>query len=129
MPEDTTPASVGLLLSDDLIFTSRVTGTARAAGLAVKAARAVEALEALARQQHPTCVLVDLANPGLELPELLSRLRAVCPQMPRVVAYGSHVDAAGLRAARAAGCDVVLPRSAFVEQLPLELPAWMAKLS
>jgi CheY-like chemotaxis protein len=131
MPEGATdgtarsPFPTGLLLSDDLIFTSRVTGTARAAGLTVRAARSAEALESLAREQAPTCVLLDLGNPGLELSELLGWLRAVCPRMPRVVAYGSHVDAAGLRAARAAGCDVVLPRSAFVEQLPQQLPAWL----
>src|SRR5262245_56021963 len=105
---------LGLLLSDDLIFTSRVMGTARALGLTIKAAKTVEALEALARQQAPSCVVLDLGNPGLDVPELIARLRAACPQMPRLVAYGSHVDAAGLKAARAAGCDLVLPRSAFV---------------
>ena len=124
MPEKETPP-LGLLLSDDLIFTSRISGTARGLGLTVKAARSVDALEALARQRTPTCVLVDLANPGLAVPDLIERLRAACPQVPRVVAYGSHVDAAGLRAARAAGCDVVLPRSAFVEQLAKALPEWL----
>jgi CheY-like chemotaxis protein len=117
---------LGLLLSDDLIFSSRVTGTARSLGLAMKVARSVDALEALARQQTPCFVLVDLANPGLAVPDLIARLRAACAAMPRVVAYGSHVDAAGLRAARAAGCDVVMPRSQFVEALPHELPAWFA---
>ena len=120
---------LGLLLSDDLIFTSRITATARALGLTIKAARSVEALEALARQQAPSGVLVDLGNPGLDVPDLIARLRAVCPVMPRLVAYGSHVDAAGLRAARAAGCDIVLPRSAFVEQLPAALPEWLASSS
>jgi CheY-like chemotaxis protein len=123
MSEEKTP--LGLLLSDDLIFTSRITGTARALGLTVKAARSVEALETLARQEPATGVLVDLGNPGLEVPGLIARLRAACPLMPRVVAYGSHVDTAGLRAARAAGCDIVLPRSAFVEQLPVSLPEWL----
>ena len=44
------------------------------------------------------------------------------------VELGAAVDAcaAGLRAARDAGCDVVLPRSAFVEQLPVKLTEWMA---
>jgi len=127
MSEEKMP--LGLLLSDDLIFTSRITGTARALGLAVKAAQTVEALEALARQRAPTGVLVDLGNPGLEVPDLIARLKGACPVMPRVVAYGSHVDAAGLRAARAAGCDIVLPRSAFVEQLPASLPEWLASPS
>jgi CheY-like chemotaxis protein len=116
---------LGLLLSDDLIFTSRITGTAQALGLTVKAARSAEKLLELARQEVPGGVLIDLANPGLDVPELLRRLRAVCPVLPRVTAYGSHVDAAGLKAARDAGCDLVLPRSAFVEKLSQHLPDWL----
>ena len=122
-------AQVGLLLSDDLIFTSRITATARTLGLTIKTARSVEALEALARQQAPSGVLVDLGNPGLDVPDLVARLKGACSVMPRLVAYGSHVDAAGLRAARAAGCDLVLPRSAFVEQLPTALTEWLAPSS
>ena len=119
-------SSVGLLLSDDLIFTSRITGTARGLGLTLKPARSAAALETMARQQTPSCVIMDLANPGLNVRDLLAHLREICSPMPRVVAYGSHVDAAGLRAAREAGCDLVLPRSKFVEDLPRELPAWFS---
>lgn len=126
MSDAITTGPLGLLLSDDLIFTSRITAAGRTAGLTVRAARSAAALADLTRQQCPTCVILDLGNPGLDLAELLDKLRAACPRLPRVVAYGSHVDAAGLRAARAAGCDIVLPRSAFVEQLPRELPAWLA---
>ena len=39
------------------------------------------------------------------------------------VAYGSHVDKDRLDAARAAGCDEVLPRSRFSS----ELPAWLRR--
>src|SRR5262249_26235347 len=123
MPD--TNAPLGILLSDDLIFTSRVTGEARALGFTVKPARSAETLLALARQQPPACILIDLANPGLSVPELLRQLRELCTPLPRVVAYGSHVDAAGLRAAREAGCDPVLPRSKFVEELPVKLPDWL----
>jgi DNA-binding NarL/FixJ family response regulator len=115
----------GLLLSDDLIFTSRITATAQAHRLPLKPARAQALLLALAGQEPPACVIVDLDNPGLEVAELLQRLRAA-PAAPFVVAYGSHVDTAALRAARQAGCDLVLPRSKFVEELPLQLPAWFA---
>jgi CheY-like chemotaxis protein len=114
-----------ILLSDDLIFTSRVAGTARDLGLRVTPARTPAALLELARQQMPTCVIVDLAYPGLAVGELVGELGGL-PARPRVVAYGPHVDTAMLRAARAAGCDVVLPRSKFVEALPAELPAWLA---
>jgi hypothetical protein len=58
--------------------------------------------------------------------DLIRRLET-CSPVPRVVAYGSHVDAAGLRAAREAGGDVVLPRSKFVEELPHKLPTWLSE--
>jgi CheY-like chemotaxis protein len=115
----------GLLLCDDLLFSSRITGTARDLGLDVRVARSPEELLVLARQAPPGGVLLDLHHAGLDLPELLGRLREACPVMPRVVGYGSHVDAATLRSARAAGCDPVLPRSKFVEDLPTALPTWL----
>jgi DNA-binding NarL/FixJ family response regulator len=115
-----------LLLSDDLLDTSRVSAAGRSHGIALLRARDLDGLVALARQESPRLVLVDLANPGLSVTSLIEALRAACPVMPRVVAYGPHVDAAGLRAARQAGCDPVLPRSAFVEQLPARLPDWLA---
>jgi CheY-like chemotaxis protein len=123
-PPPKTP--VGLLLSDDMIFTSRITGTARDLGLCIKPARSIEVLTALLQQQIPSCIIVDLAHPGLPIAELMESLRTACTRMPRVVAYGSHVDTATLRAARDTGCDVVLPRSKFVEELPRALPQWMA---
>jgi CheY-like chemotaxis protein len=115
----------GLLLSDDLIFTSRIVGTARDLGCAMQAARSVETLEALVRQMPVSCIILDLANPGLVVSDLLQRLRD-SGTLPRVVAYGPHVDAATLRAAREAGCDPVLPRSKFVEELPHRLAEWLA---
>jgi CheY-like chemotaxis protein len=124
MPQ-TSAASPGLLLSDDLLFTSRVTGTAKALGRTILPATTVDALLNLVTQKAPHCILVDLAFPNLALDELFAAICATCSDMPRVVAYGSHVDAAGLRAARAAGCDPVLPRSKFVEELPTQLIGWL----
>ena len=118
-------APPGLLLSDDLIFASRIIGTARALGLEVRQVRVLEHLPESAGRAKTRCVIVDLAFPGLDLPDLMLRLGAT-PQAPRVVAYGSHVDAESLRAARAAGCAVVLPRSKFVEDLQRDLPCWLA---
>ncbi len=115
----------GLLLTDDLIFTSRVTAEARVLGLTVTAVRSVPALVDLVRRQPPRGILLDLAFPGLDLDDLLAELRTVCTPLPRLIAYGPHVEAAALRAARAAGCDPVLPRSRFVEALPTELATWL----
>jgi DNA-binding NarL/FixJ family response regulator len=115
----------GLLLSDDMIFSSRITGTAQALGLKIDAVKSTKTLTAQAKERTPTCVILDLSHPELQLQELIRELHDTCSPSPRLVAYGSHVDAATLRAAREAGCDIVLPRSAFVEQLPSNLPQWL----
>jgi CheY-like chemotaxis protein len=114
----------GLLLSDDLLFISRIVGTARDLGLRVVPVRTPTELLERARQELPACVLVDLANPGLKIEAVVEGLRETGA---RVVAYGPHVDAAGLRVAREAGCDVVLPRSKFVEDLPERLRDWVQR--
>jgi len=117
--------AAGILLTDDMLFSSRITGTAQALGLKVNVVKSVNDLRAQAQERMPTCVIIDLSHPGLQVPELVAELKGVGSPMPRLVAYGSHVDAATLRAAREAGCDVVLARSEFVEKLPHELDAWM----
>jgi DNA-binding NarL/FixJ family response regulator len=58
-------------------------------------------------------VVVDLGRPGV-----VDVLPALVATGARVVAFGSHVDRATLDAARAAGCEEVLPRSAFFRDLP-----------
>jgi CheY-like chemotaxis protein len=121
-----TRSSPGLLLSDDLIFTSRIVGTGRDLGYTIKQARSADALLGLAQQEMPRCVILDLSNPGLEIAELMRRLGETCSPMPFVAAYGSHVDTVTLRAGREAGCNIVWPRSKFVEELPQVLPIWFA---
>jgi CheY-like chemotaxis protein len=118
----------GLLLSDDLIFSSRISGTGRDFGFPIQAVKTASDLLALARQTSPACVIVDLSNPGLEIGDFVVALKQLLPP-PNVVAYGSHVDTATLKAARAAGCDLVMARSQFVELLPKELGRWMKPLS
>ena len=117
-------SATGLLLSDDLLFISRIVGTARDLELRVVAVRTPAELLERARKEAPACVIVDLANPGLKIAELIGALRRAEGGTPHVVAYGSHVDVAALRGAREAGCDVVLPRSKFTEELPTRLPEW-----
>jgi CheY-like chemotaxis protein len=124
--EATTPAP-GLLLSDDLIFISRIVGTARALGLEMRTAPATDQLLELARKLRPACVLVDLANPGLEIAGFPDKLAEVCSPSPRLIAYGAHVDTARLRAAREAGFDLVWPRSKFAEELGSALPVWFGR--
>jgi CheY-like chemotaxis protein len=103
-----------------------VAATARAVGLTVRQARTAAAALELARQHPPGGVILDLHIEGLDVPTFLAGLREVCPVMPRTVAFGSHVEADRLQAARQAGCDQVMPRSRFAVKLEGELAAWLA---
>lgn len=116
--------SNGIVLCDDLMFSSRITATARSLGADMKTARSADVLTQLAREKAPSLVVLDLANPGLSVTDLIAGWKAE-GKLPFLVAFGSHVDAAALQAARVAGCNLVLPRSKFVELLPVKLASWL----
>jgi DNA-binding NarL/FixJ family response regulator len=115
--------SIGLMLADDYLFISRVQGHGKAAGASIKAVRHPETLLDLARTIKPGGVLIDLHIDGLEIAPIVASLHRLDPR-PFVLGYGSHVDVATLKKAREAGCDLVLPRSQFVEDLPAKIGEW-----
>jgi len=114
----------GLLLCDDLLFSSRISGTAQSFGLQLSVVRSVSQIQALVADSTFACVIVDLALVGTAIDDLGRCIRNCGAESLKLVAYGSHVDVAQLKAARNAGCDVVLPRSKFVEQLSTDLCRW-----
>jgi CheY-like chemotaxis protein len=112
-----------IVLVDDLMFLSRIREAARGAGLEVRPVRrGVDLGAALA--DGGRLVLVDADSDRLPWAEALGALRDD-PSRPRVpvVAFLSHVHTDRAAAARDAGCDRVLARSAFVRELPALLAA------
>ena len=70
-------------------------------------------------QWRPRVVFVDLAAGDLVTPaSTLRPIRELAGPETPFVAFGSHVDTEALAAARAAGCDPVMPRSKFSAELP-----------
>src|SRR5262249_57230878 len=106
----------------DGILASGITRAARAQAREMKTARTVEQVRQMVSAGPPACVIVDLHHPGLELAALIREVKNGGPCT--IVGYGSHVAAELLQQARAAGCDMVLPRSKFVEELATFLPTW-----
>ena len=106
-----------VLLSRDLIFNSKITGTARELGHRVLVAGTPPLASEMLAQWRPKVVFVDLSAGDLAEPSAIVAYRAIAPEA-RFIAFGSHVDAARLDAARDAGCDPVLPRSKFTATLP-----------
>jgi CheY-like chemotaxis protein len=113
-----------ILLCDDLMFRSRIVGTGRDLGIAIEAVKTIAEVEALVRAAAVRCIILDLALVGPDIESFIGRLRANGANIPRLIAYGSHMEPGTLKRARDAGCAIVLPRSKFVDALPIELPEW-----
>jgi DNA-binding NarL/FixJ family response regulator len=107
-----------IALVDDLLFLTRIQEAARRADVEVLCVREAKGL-AEAVRAGGRLVLVDADASRLPWEQALRELRSGSPPAgPRAVAFLSHVHAERAAAARAAGCDRVLARSAFVEELP-----------
>lgn len=107
-----------LAVVDDLFFLSKIRQTAQAAGVTVETVGPAE-LAGRAAERAPGGVLVDLNHRSGAAVEAVRALKAAAAtaQVP-VVGFFSHVQEELGRAARQAGCDRVMPRSAFSIQLP-----------
>ena len=99
-----------LVLVRDLMFSSRISATARAADRPVRMLRDPSEL----REAPGRRLIVDLNQPGA----LEAAVDWKLTSSGDVVGFVSHVDADTIARARAAGIDRVLPRSRFVEVLP-----------
>ncbi len=102
-------------LVSDLIFESRLGAVAAAVGADVRVVRRAEDARGLLDQAD--ALLVDANLEGGGGLELIRSARTSRPEL-RIVAFVSHVQADVARAARDAGADPVLARSAFVARLP-----------
>jgi CheY-like chemotaxis protein len=113
-----------VVLEDDLLFLSRIKEAAKATGAEIRVVLSAEALLEACRSAAPALVLADLDNPRLAAALAVRALKddpALAP-IP-VVGFFSHVHAERARDAREAGCDRVIARSAFVQELPRLLGA------
>ena len=109
---------MGLLLSRDLIFISKIKGTAAELGYPMMVAGAESKAKSMIEGYMPRVVLVDLTAGELVASAALVAYQAIAGPNTWFVAFGSHVDVNALAAARAAGCHDVLPRSRFTAELP-----------
>ena len=110
--------ATGLLLSRDLIFTSKIKGTAAELGYSMMVAGTSLQAHAMIETYRPSVVLVDLNAAELIAPAALVGYQQIAGPDAWFIAFGSHVDKKSLDAARAAGCHVVLARSRFAAELP-----------
>lgn len=104
-----------LAIVDDLIFRSKLEAAAAQLGVALTIAADAGAVP---RNGQPwSRALIDLNLSRGDALAMIRDLRAAHPDLP-VIGYCSHVQQDLQQQALEAGCAMVLPRSAFVRQLP-----------
>jgi hypothetical protein len=102
---------------DDLIFSVKIQTAARHLGVEIFFERTADMLLPRIREKLPSLVIFDL-NSRMNPLQAIAELKAD-PGLAsvRTLGYVSHVDADTIAAARGAGIDQVLARSAFVTRL------------
>jgi DNA-binding NarL/FixJ family response regulator len=106
------------ILVDDIFFTAKINSAAAECGRQIERVKSREQLEGLVAKP-PSLVIIDLNSDRLDPLETIGffKSRKELSAVP-IVSFVSHVQTDLIRAAQAAGCDYVLPRSAFTQMLP-----------
>jgi CheY-like chemotaxis protein len=107
-----------LAVVEDLFFTVKINEAAKRAGLGVAFVKSErDALDHAA--ENPALIILDLNFAGIEPVELIRKIKAD-PALQKIslLGYVSHVQGELKQAAQEAGCDMVLARSAFSQNLP-----------
>ena len=103
---------------DDMLFRSRIRTTAKLIGVELVFARTPAEIISQARALKPALVIFDLNSSTAQPIETITELKRDADLAPvRTLGFVSHVHTDVIQAARAAGIDEVMARSAFSVQL------------
>ena len=101
------------------MFRSKIKSAATQLGVSVSFVGSRESALASMKAGVPALVIVDLNNPRTDpLGTVAAMKHDTALASVRIVGFVSHVDVTTIDAARAAGVDDVLARSAFAMKLP-----------
>jgi DNA-binding response OmpR family regulator len=108
-----------VMVTSDLMFASRAAAVAKGLAIALRvvAARQAAADWCAKAEGDVKLVIVDLETVGADLQAVVAAVKHSVETPPVILAYGPHVQENRLKAAKAAGCDVVLSRGQFNGQM------------
>ncbi len=124
----TNPRKRIVAVVSDLMFMVKIQEAAKRAGLDVVFTKSRE--DALAQAQlQPAVMILDLNGTSVDAIELIGVLKAQSETKEvDLIGYVSHVQADLKQAAQKKGCDTVIARSAFSQNLPAILKRYAETL-
>ena len=110
-----------LAVVGDLMFTVKINEAARRSGLQVDFVKSEKDALEKAKEQ-PLLVILDLNSGAVQPLKLIAKLKGSAETKAiSVLGFISHLDAELKQKAQEAGCDMVMARSAFSQNLPMIL--------
>jgi len=108
-----------LAVVSDLFFSVKLSEAAKRANLALEFVKEAAQVIEKAHHEKPALIIFDLNFDSVEPLSLITRLK-VAPETKGInlIGYLSHVQAELKQNAQEAGCDMVMARSAFSQNLP-----------
>jgi hypothetical protein len=116
------PARIFLFI-DDLFFFAKIQEIAKKLNIKVEFVKTVEQVlertgEDVPEEERPSLVVIDLNNLSIKPLSLMPKLRSGLKKGTSIVGFVSHIQGDLKLKAQEAGFDVVMPRSAFSQNLP-----------
>ena len=107
-----------LCIVDDLLFSVKISTAAKSLGTDIYFERNPDLVLTRIREKQPSLVILDLNAAKLRPFDVIAAMKADPALRPiRTLGYVAHVQTDAITAARAAGIDEVLARSAFSDRL------------
>lgn len=106
---------------DDLFFLTKIQETARKLNVKVEFVKTDKDLYERMGQNgddKPSLIIVDLNSLASKPLTIIPKLRSKLKKATNIIGFVSHVQGELKMKAQEAGCDMVLPRSAFSQNLP-----------
>jgi hypothetical protein len=120
IPEDA-PTKIFFFI-EDLFFIAKIQETARKLGVKVAFVKndkeAIAGLVGGVEEDRPGLIVFDLNNANAKPLTLIPKLKAKLKRSTSIVGFLSHLQGDLKAKATEAGCDTVMPRSAFSQNLP-----------
>ncbi|MBV8632453.1 MAG: response regulator transcription factor [Silvibacterium sp.] len=104
---------------EDLFFLAKIQETSRKLGIKVAFVKAdKDVVRKLTESERPSLIVFDLNNAVAKPLTLIPKLRAKLKKGTSIIGFLSHLQSDLKAKAIEAGCDIVMPRSAFSQNLP-----------
>jgi CheY-like chemotaxis protein len=106
---------------DDLFFLAKIQETARKMNVKVEFVKTDKDLldrMKLNGEERPSLIIFDLNNANAKPLTLIPKLKSKLKKGTSIIGFLSHVQGELKQKAHEVGCDMVLPRSAFSQNLP-----------